>query len=180
MILPNAKTLPPSAYGAKNYFSFFLQTIQRRFLYRVWRTARGIFRPFFFVARTLRVLGLAIAFSALLLVLLPALLLSALVFLIAGAGAVRRAVRMLPEAEAGKRFLFVFVGQSISPCYLALAAEFDGAVLFVCESPRRASGGKLRFPAACYPFAGGYLITQRCYFRLRRVLPEGTVYGRVF
>ena len=190
VILPNASTLPPSAYSARGYFTFFLQTVKRRFIYRAWRTVRGIFRPPLFVMRVIRVLWLAVGFlqvsavallfSALFLVLLPALLLVALFLLLAGAGAVRRAVRLLVAEGAGGRYLFVFVGEKISPAYLALATEFCGTVLFVCESPRRASGGKMRFPTACFPTDGGYLITQRCYFRLCRALRAGEIYGRVF
>ena len=122
---------PHALYRAGGYFSFFVSTLRYRVLYRTWRRVSAFFRPTLFVVRALRVLMLALAvlqasaaalvFSALFVVLFPALLLFSLSFLVAGAGANRRAVEALLPRIAGERVIFLFLDGVLTQSYRSLA-----------------------------------------------------------
>ncbi len=181
---------PHTVYRAKTYFSFFLSTLRFRVIYRTWRRVWDFFRPTLFVVRAFRV-GLlalsilqasaaALVFSALFVLLFPALVFLSLALFIAGTGANRRAVRILTQRIKGRRTLFLFVDGEITEPYRSLADGYDGTVLFVSSSPRRIGGRGMRFPAAYTPYGGGYLITPRCYFRLRHRLSHAASVTLVF
>ena len=181
---------PHTLYHAGGYFSFFVSTLRYRVLYRTWRRVWAVFRPTLFVVRALRVLTVVLAvlqasaaalvFSAIFVLLLPALLFLSLAFFIAGAGANRRAVEALLPRIAGERVLLLFFDDRLTQSYRSLADGYGGTVFFVSTAPRALVGERMRFPAACTPYCGGYLITPRCYFRLRRHLSSAACVTLVF